>query len=266
VAPSILAGTPFESSMVKDGIDGTSVEGAADLPYAIPNILVDLHSPNPGVPVLWWRSVGHSFTAFATEGFVDELAHAAGRDPFEYRRALLKDHPRHLAVLELAAERAGWGKPLAEGRALGIAVHESFKSYVAQVAEVSVDPKGKVRVHRVVCAVDCGTVVNPLTIEAQMQGAVAFGLSAALFGAITFKEGRVEQSNFHDYRMLRLPDMPKVEVHIVPSREPPGGIGEPGVPPIAPAVANAVFAATGARVRRLPMTPEEVLEAKRLGG
>ncbi|MBI5442823.1 MAG: xanthine dehydrogenase family protein molybdopterin-binding subunit [Deltaproteobacteria bacterium] len=264
VVPSILAGTPFESSMVKDGIDETSVEGAADLPYAVPHVLVDLHSPRPGIPVLWWRSVGHSFTAFAVEGFLDELAHAAGRDPFEYRRSLLAGHPRHRAVLELVADRAGWGKPLGEGRAMGIAVHESFKSFVAQVAEVSVEPKGKVRVHRVVCAVDCGTVVNPLTVEAQMQGAVAFGLTATLYGAITFKEGRVEQSNFHDYRMLRLPEMPRVEVHLVPSREPPGGVGEPGVPPIAPAVANAVFAATGARLRRLPMTPEEVKGA--LGG
>ncbi len=257
VGQSILAGTPFES-MVKDGIDDASVEGAADLAYAVPNLYVDLHSPRPGVPVLWWRSVGHSHTAFVVESFIDELAHAAGKDPFEYRRALLGSQPRHRGVLELAAAKAGWGKPLPAGRARGIAVHASFGSFVAQVAEVSMSPRGQVKVHRVVAAVDCGQYVNPDTIAAQIEGGVAFGLSAALHGQITLKGGRVVQSNFHDYEVLRLNEMPEVEVHIQPSGEKPGGVGEPGVPPVAPAVANAIFALTGSRVRRLPIRPEDV--------
>jgi isoquinoline 1-oxidoreductase beta subunit len=240
--------------MVKDGVDHTSVEGASDSPYVkgTPNHLVDLHSPRTAIPVLWWRSVGHTHTAFVMETLVDELAAAAGQDPLEYRRRLLKDHPRHLKALNLAAEKAGWGKPLPEGRFRGLAVHESFESYVAEVAEVSV-AEGRVRVHRVVCAVDCGVCVNPAGVEAQLAGGVAFGLTAALYGELTFKAGRVEQSNFHDYPLLRLKEMPRVEVHIVPSSEKSGGIGEPGVPPIAPAVANAVFAATGKRLRRLPL-------------
>ncbi len=257
VGQSILAGTPFES-MVKGGIDDASVEGAADLAYAVPNLYVDLHSPRPGVPVLWWRSVGHSHTAFVVESFIDELAHAAGKDPFEYRRALLGSQPRHKGVLELAAAKAGWGKPLPAGRARGIAVHASFGSFVAQVAEVSMSPRGQVKVHRVVAAVDCGQYVNPDTIAAQIEGGVAFGLSAALHGQITLKGGRVVQSNFHDYEVLRLNEMPEVEVHILPSGEKPGGVGEPGVPPVAPAVANAIFALTGSRVRRLPIRPEDV--------
>ncbi len=257
VGQSILAGTPFEG-MVKDGIDGASVEGAADLVYPVPNLYVDLHSPRPGIPVLWWRSVGHSHTAFVVESFIDELAHAAGKDPFEYRRALLGSQPRHRGVLELAAAKAGWGKPLPAGRARGIAVHASFGSFVAQVAEVSMSPRGQVKVHRVVAAVDCGQYVNPDTIAAQIEGGVAFGLSAALHGQITLKGGRVVQSNFHDYEVLRLNEMPEVEVHILPSGEKPGGVGEPGVPPVAPAVANAIFALTGSRVRRLPIRPEDV--------
>lgn len=261
VGQSILAGTPFESMMVKNGIDGVSVEGAADLPYAVPNVLVDLHSPKTGVPVLWWRSVGHSHTAFVVESFLDELAAAAGKGPYEYRKQLLANHPRHLGVLNLAAEKAGWGSPLPAGRARGIAVHESFGSFIAEVAEVSVSPAGDIRVHKVVCAVDCGKYVNPDTIRAQMESGVVFGLSAALHGAITFKDGRVEQSNFHDYPLLRLGEMPEVEVHIVESKEKSGGIGEPGVPPIAPAVANAVFALTGKRIRKLPMTTEVVKAA-----
>ena len=261
VGQSIAAGTAFEDAMVKDGIDDTSVEGARDMPYEIPNILVDLHTPNLAVPVLWWRSVGHSHTAFVVETFIDALAHEAGQDPYEFRRNLLKKHPRHLGVLELAATKARWGKPLPEGRGQGIAVHESFGSWIAQVAEVSVSPTGKVKVHQVDCAVDCGRVVNPDTVEAQMESGIVFGLSAALFGAITFKDGRVEQSNFHDYEMARMEDMPEVRVHIVQSDEPPGGVGEPGVPPIAPALANGVFAAARVRVRRLPMTQGTVLQA-----
>ncbi len=254
VGQSIVAGTPFEGMLVKDGVDQTSVEGAADSPYvkATPNHLVDLHSPRTVIPVLWWRSVGHTHTAFVMETFVDALAHEAKQDPLEYRRKLLKDHPRHLGVLNLAAQKAGWGEPLPEGRFRGLAVHESFESYVAEVAEVSVTG-GRVKVHRVVCAVDCGVCANPAGVEAQMQGGVVFGLTAALYGELTFKNGRVQQSNFHDYPLLRLKEMPNVEVHIVGSSEKSGGIGEVAVPPIAPAVANAVFAATGKRVRRLPL-------------
>ena len=255
VGQSIMAGSRYEAAMVQGGIDETSVEGAADLPYSIPNILVDLHTPHLPVTTLWWRSVGHSHTAFVVESFIDELAHAAGKDPFEFRRALLGGAPRHLKVLELAAEKAGWGEALPAGRGRGIAVHKSFDSYVAQVAEVSV-ADGKVRVHRVVCAVDCGMTVNPDTVAAQMESGIVFGLSAALWGAITLKEGRVEQGNFNNYSILRMRDMPEVQVHIVPSREEPTGIGEPGVPPIAPAVANAVFMATGRRIRRLPIGSE----------
>ena len=258
VGQSILAGTPFEQMLVKEGVDGTSVEGAKEIPYDIPNILVDLHSPKTGVPVIWWRSVGHSHTAFVVESFIDELAHAAGKDPYEFRRKLLVKHPRHLGVLELAAQKAGWGKPLPPGHARGIAVHESFGSWIAQVAEVSASKDGTVSVHRVVCAIDCGRVVNPDTIKAQVESGIVFGLTAALHGAITIKDGRVEQSNFHDYKMLRMNEMPRVEVYIVPSQEPPGGVGEPGVPPVAPAVANAIFAATGRRIRRLPIRLKEL--------
>jgi isoquinoline 1-oxidoreductase beta subunit len=189
---------------------------------------------------------------------MDELAHAAGKDPYEFRRELLTEHPRHKGVLELAAQKAGWGTPLAEGRARGIAVHESFGSFVAQVAEVSVKHSGEVRVHRVVCAIDCGRFVNPDIVEAQMESGIVFGLTAALHGAITFKDGRVEQSNFHDYPLLRMEEMPRVEVHIIPSKENPQGVGEPGVPPIAPAVANAIFAATGKRVRSLPIRADDL--------
>jgi isoquinoline 1-oxidoreductase beta subunit len=259
VGQSIMRGSPFEKHMIdKNGIDATSVEGAKEIAYSIPNIRVDLHSPVNAVPVQWWRSVGHSHTAFVLESFVDELAHAAGRDPYEYRRKLLAGHPRHLGVLELAAAKGGWGKPLPKGRARGIAVHESFKSFVAQVAEVSVGADGGVRVHRVVCAVDCGRYVNPLTIEAQMESGIVYGLTAALHGAITLKDGKVEQGNFNDYPMLRINEMPEVEVHIVRNAEKPGGIGEPGVPPIAPAVCNAIFFLTGKRIRRLPIRAEEL--------
>jgi isoquinoline 1-oxidoreductase beta subunit len=253
VGQSILKGTLFEGFMVKDGIDATSVEGASTLPYRIPNVAVDLHTTSIGVPVQWWRSVGHTHTGYATEAFMDELAAAARRDPYEFRRELLADHPRHRAVLDLAAEKAGWGKPLPEGRGRGIAVHESFSSFVAQVAEVSVAKDGAVRVHRVVCAVDCGTAVNPDVIRAQMEGGIGYGLGAALYGEVTLKGGVVQQTNFQQYRPLRISEMPAVEVHIVESDAPPTGVGEPGVPPIAPAVANAVFAATGHRVRKLPI-------------
>ncbi|MCG8468327.1 MAG: xanthine dehydrogenase family protein molybdopterin-binding subunit [Gemmatimonadetes bacterium] len=249
---SIMAGMGFGAP-----VDPSSVEGAAHMPYAIPNRHVELHSPDKPVTVLWWRSVGHTHTGFVNESFLDEVAHAGGRDPFELRRALLRDEPRHLAVLELAAEKAGWGSPLPEGRGRGIAVRKSFESYVAEVAEVSVEDDGTVRVHRVVCAVDCGVAVNPWNVEAQMESAIVYGLSAALHGEITLEDGRVQQSNFDDYPVLRMDEMPAVEVHIVPSAEPPTGVGEPGVPPIAPAVTNAIFSLTGVRVRRLPIRMSE---------
>lgn len=253
VGQSIIAGTPFEAAMVKGDVDATSVEGASTLPYDIPNMLVELHTTKVGVPVLWWRSVGSTHTAFSTETFIDELAHAAGKDPFEFRRALLTKHPRHRGVLELAAQKAGWGGKLPQGAGRGIAVHESFNSYVAQVADVRVAKDGSFKVERIVCAVDCGVAVNPDVIKAQMEGGIGFALSAALHGAITLNKGRVEQSNFHDYQPLRINEMPKVEVHILQSSEKPTGVGEPGVPPLAPAVANAIFAATGKRLRTLPL-------------
>lgn len=259
VGQSILAGSPFAAMMIKDGIDPTSVEGAANLPYAIPNLQVELHTPEDiGVPVLWWRSVGSTHTAYSTEAFLDELAQAAGQDPVAYRLSLLGEaHPRHTGVLKLAAEKAGWGTPLPPGatairRGRGVAVHESFNSVVAQVAEVSVAADGSLTVDRVVCAVDCGIAINPDNVRSQVEGGVAFALSAALSGAITLKDGVVEQSSYQDYPILRIDQMPKVEVHIVPSGAPPTGIGEPGVPPLAPAVANAIAAATGKRLRSLP--------------
>jgi isoquinoline 1-oxidoreductase beta subunit len=254
VGQSILAGTAFEGAFVKHGIDATSVEGASTLPYAVPNLKVELHTTKLGVPVQWWRSVGHTHTGYATEVFVDELAAAAHQDPFEFRRALLANAPRHRGVLELAAAKAGWGTRPAAGRFRGLAVHESFGSFVAQVAEVSVGKNGAYKVERVVCAVDCGLAINPDVIRAQMEGGIGYGLSAALHGAITLGTGgAVEQSNFHQYQPLRISEMPVVEVHIVDSSAPPTGVGEPGVPPIAPAVANALFQATGARVRSLPI-------------
>jgi len=254
VGQSILTGTVMEQQAVKDGVDRTSVEGAANLPYAIPNMLVDLHSTKNQVPVQWWRSVGSTHTAYSTETFIDELAHAAKKDPVEFRRTLLQDHPRHLGVLNLAAEKSGWGNKLPKGKGRGIAVHESFNTYVAQVAEITLHKDKTFSVDRVVIAVDCGIAVNPDIIRAQMEGGMGYGLSAALTGAITLKEGKIEQSNFHDYQVLRMKQMPKqVEVHIVASDQPPTGVGEPGTPVIAPAVANALFRVTGKRHYTLPL-------------
>ena len=258
VGQSIAEGTPFEPLMVKDGVDVTSVEGAADMLYGIPNLQVDLHSPKIGVPVQWWRSVGHSHTGFSVEAFLDEVAHAGGKDPYELRRKLLAKQPKMLEVLELCAQKAKWGSKLPPGVGRGIATHFSFDSYVAQVVEASVEKNGTVHVHRVVCAVNCGMVINPDTVKAQMEGGIIFGLTAALKTEITLKNGRVEQTNFHDYQMLRMFESPEVEVYIVPSTQNPTGVGEPGVPPVAPALANAIFAVTGKRVRRLPIRTSDL--------
>jgi isoquinoline 1-oxidoreductase subunit beta len=257
VSPSIMS--RFFPGSVKNGLDDSSVEGQANSKYAIPNFLVEYVLTETSVPVGFWRSVGNSQNGYITECFVEELAKAAAKDSFEFRRKLLANAPRHRGVLELAAEKAGWGKPLPAGQTRGIAMVESFGSFVAEVAEVSVNRKsGEVKVHRVVCAVDCGRHVNPDTIAAQMEGGIVYGLTAALKGQITIDKGRVEQGNFNDYEMLRLNEMPKVEVHIVPSNEPPGGCGEPGTPPIAPAVCNAILAATGKPIRRLPIRAEDL--------
>jgi isoquinoline 1-oxidoreductase beta subunit len=261
VGQSIMTGTMFEAYGVKNGIDSASVEGAADILYGIPNLQVELHTPKNEVPVQWWRSVGHSHTGFSVEAFLDEVAHAGGKDPYQLRRTLLAGQPRMLAVLDLAAQKANWGSALPAGRARGIATHFSFDSYVAQVAEVSVEKDGTVHVHRVVAAVDCGQTVNPDTVQAQLEGGIIFGLTAALKTEITLDKGRVQQRNFNDYPMLRMFESPVIEVFIVPSTEHPTGVGEPGVPPVAPAVANAIFAATGKRVRRLPINPEDLRSA-----
>lgn len=251
VGQSIIIGTPFEKALVKDGIDATSVEGVSDTPYAIANMQVEVHNTTAGPPPLWWRSVGHTHTAFVMETMIDEIAAATGKDPVAFRMGLLAKHPRHQGVLQLAAEKAGWGSPAAEGVTRGVAVHESFKSFVAEVAEVRMIG-GKPRVERVVAAVDCGLAVNPDVIRAQVEGGIGYGLGAVLHSKVTLKDGVPEQSNFDGYEVLRIDEMPRVEVHIVASAEAPSGIGEPGVPPIGPAVANAVAAATGRRVRTLP--------------
>jgi isoquinoline 1-oxidoreductase beta subunit len=242
---------------LRNGVDRTSVEGIIDLEYAIPNFHVDYHPPDVDIPVTYWRSVGFSQNTFFSESFLDELAVAAGKDPFDFRRHLLAKSPRLLGVLELAAEKAGWGKPLPAGHARGIAVVNNIGSYNAQVAEVSVE-KGKLRVHHVVCAVDCGHVINPAGVEQQIQSGIVYGLSAAMKGAITIDHGRVVQGNFNHYDVLRIDEMPVVEVHIVPSQAAPGGIGEASTPTIIPAVANAIFAATGKRLRKLPIRPEDL--------
>jgi isoquinoline 1-oxidoreductase beta subunit len=259
VGQSIAQGTFLEPFMMKEGIDASSVEGAVEMPYAIENRRIESHNTPRTLSVLWWRSVGHTHTGFVNESFLDEVAHAGGKDPYELRRQLLKNEPRHLAVLELAAEKAGWGTPLPPGRARGIAMRKSFESYVAEVAEVSLGDNGEPRVDRVVCAVDCGIVVNPWNVVAQMESAIVYGLTAALYSELTVKKGRVQQSNFHNYPVLRMDRMPKIEVHLVKSTEKPTGVGEPGVPPLAAAVANALFALTGKRLRKLPIRMSEAV-------
>jgi isoquinoline 1-oxidoreductase subunit beta len=249
----------FGPDSVKNGMDSASVEGLASIPYDIPNVLVDYHMVAGPVPMGFWRSVGASQNGFFCEGFVDELAAAAKKDPYEFRRDLLAKKPRHLAVLNLAAEKAGWHTELPKGRYRGIAMVEAFSTYVAEVAEISINKDHTIRVHRVVAAVDCGRVINPMTAEAQVSGAIVYGITAALNTAITIDKGRVMQANFDTVPPLRMNETPaKIEVHFVPSTEAPTGLGEPGVPPIAPAIANAIFAATGKRVRHLPIKPEDL--------
>ncbi|MDJ0820241.1 MAG: xanthine dehydrogenase family protein molybdopterin-binding subunit [Paracoccaceae bacterium] len=252
VSQSIFTGTGFESFVVHDGVDHSTVEGVSDTTYAIPDMHVDVHHPPVGVPVLWWRSVGHTHTAYVMETMMDELAQAAGRDPVEFRLAYLGDDPRLAGVLQLAAEKAGPAGP--EGTHRGIAVHKSFNSYVAEIADVRIREDGTVKVEKVTCGVDCGIQVNPDNIVAQVEGGLGYGLSAILREEITMTDGEVDQSNYPDYTPLRITDMPEVEVHMVASTEAPTGIGEPATPPIGPAVANAVFAATDTRVRELPFT------------
>ncbi len=255
VAQPLVTGTMLESAMLnpKTGVESTLVEGITDLPYVVGALQVHAHQTKAKVPVQWWRSVGHTHTSFAVECFIDECAHAAGQDPLAYRLALMQNAPRERQTLELAAAKAGWGSPLPKGRARGVAVVASFGSVVAQVAEVSL-VDGQPRVHRVVAAIHCGTVVNPQLVEQQVQSAIAYGLSAALREEITLAADVVEQSNLHAYRSLRLHEMPIIEVHFVPSDAPPTGVGEPGTPPIGPAVANALLALTGKPVRQLPFS------------
>jgi isoquinoline 1-oxidoreductase beta subunit len=253
----------FAPAAVVNGIDSDAVEGARDQPYRIPNVRVEYVRHEPPFATAFWRGVGATHNVFVVESFIDELAAAARQDPLVYRRALLTQSPRMLAVLNLAANKAGWSQPLApttlgERVGRGISVQFVFGSYMSQVAEVAVSQEGEVRVRRVVCAVDCGQVVNPDTVVAQVESGVIFGLSAALWNEITFDRGRVQQSNFNDYRVMRINEAPQIEVHIVPSTDSPGGIGEPGTAAAAPALANAIFAATGKRLRKLPVVPEEL--------
>jgi isoquinoline 1-oxidoreductase beta subunit len=256
-SPSIMEASGF-MKLPESGVDSFGVEGVADLPYDIPNLRVEYVRQEPGVQVWFWRSVGHSQNIFFSESFVDELAHAAGQDAFEFRRSLLNKAPRHKAVLELAAEKAGWGSAAPQGVHRGIAVAYSFGSYVAEVAEVSIGADGRPKVHRVVAAADCGDVVNPQIVKRQVESAIVYGLTAALYGKITFRDGRVEQANFDTYPMLRMNEMPKVEVHILASGARATGMGEPGLPPLAPALTAAIFKATGKRIRRLPIDPAEL--------
>jgi len=246
----------------KDGLDPDSTEGAIDLAYALPNMHVEyLRVEPPGIPTAFWRSVGPSHTVFVVESFIDELAAAAKQDPVAYRRALLDKTPRAKAVLELAAEKSGWGRPLSERVGRGVSLQSVFGTYIAMVAEVEVAKDGAVRVRRVTCAVDCGTVVNPDTVRAQIQSGIVFGVTAALYGEVTIKDGHVQQSNFHNYKILRMNEAPSIDVHIVHSMEPPGGLGEAGTSATAPAVTNAIFAATGKRLRKPPVDTAALKQA-----
>jgi isoquinoline 1-oxidoreductase beta subunit len=255
VGQSIMAGTGLMDP--KNPVDSSSVEGVANMPYEIPNLQVELHTTTLGVPIQWWRSVGSTHTAYAVEAFMDDLAHSANKDPVELRRGLLAKHPRHLAVLNLAAEKAGWGSALPKGTSRGVALHESFGTVVAQVVEVSKRDNGY-KVEKVVCAVDCGIAVNPNVVAMQMESGIIYGLSAIATGDIKLVEGRVQQSNFHDYTVLRMNQVPKIEVHIVPSANKPSGVGEPGTPVIGPAVASAIARLSGKALRKLPFSSEGI--------
>jgi isoquinoline 1-oxidoreductase subunit beta len=245
--------------LFKDGFDFDAVEGAAEPPYALPNIHVDyVRVEPPGIPTAFWRGVGPTHNVFVVESFIDELAAAAKQDPVAYRKALLGNNPRALGVLSLAAEKAGWGQPLPARRGRGVSVQFAFGTYLSQVADVEVASDGSVKVHRIVCAVDCGIAINPDTVAAQVEGGALFGLTAALYGSITLKNGRVEQSNFHNYRPLRINEAPVIETYLVKSAEPPGGLGEAGTSVVTPAVTNAIFAATGKRIRTLPIDPQQL--------
>ena len=248
---SILAS--LRPDAIKNGLDKNFLEGIAELPYEFPNLFVDYAMRNTPVPVGFWRSVNNSQNAFYKESFLDEVAHAGGQDPYELRRALLRNHPKNLAVLDAAAKQADWGTPLPPGVFRGIAYHDSYNTLTCGIAEISVSDQGEIKVHRIVCALDSGYVVNPDTVVTQVEGAIVYGLTAALYDKITLRDGRVEQSNFDNYPMLRLKAMPKIEVVQVPSGGFWGGIGEVGLPTVAPAICNALFAATGKRVRSLPL-------------
>jgi isoquinoline 1-oxidoreductase subunit beta len=251
VSQSIFSGTPLEQMFVTGGLDASTVEGVADTPYAIADFTVAAYNAKSTLPVLWWRSVGHSHSAYVMEMVIDELARLAGKDPVAFRARLLAGEPRGAVVLRLAAEKAGWNRGLPKGRGRGVAYHRSFNTSVAMVAEISIG-SGALKIDRIVTAVDCGVAINPDIVTAQIEGAIGFALSAVLRNQVTLKNGMVEQSNFDDYEPTRIREMPKVEVHIVQSTAAPSGIGEPGVPPVAPAIGNAVFAATGRRLWSLP--------------
>ncbi len=253
-AKSIIKGTPFEPMLMKDGVDHNMTEGAHDTTYAFPAMEMDQHFAETAVPVLWWRSVGHTHSAYVMETMIDRLAREAGKDPVAYRLEMMKDDPRKANVLKLAADKAGWDKPAAEGRYRGVAVHKSFSSFVAEVAEISLNEDGTIKVEKVTCAVDCGIPVNPDNIKAQIEGGIGYGLGAVLRNEVTMTDGVVDQQNFDTYEPLRISDMPEIDVHIVPSTEAPTGIGEPGTPPIGPAVANAIAAAKGEWATTLPLS------------
>lgn len=258
VAPSI-SGQLRPERFTEGQLDRSAVNGASNIPYAFPNILVDYVMANTRVPVGWWRSVYNSQNAFANEGFIDELAHMAGMNPLRFRINLLKNSPRHLGVLKLVVEKSGWNRKLEKGKGQGFAMHESFGSWSAMVAEVTISRNGTLTVDKITASIDCGLVVHPDGVKAQMESSIVYGLTSTLKGEITIEKGAVAQSNFHDFELLRIDEMPEVEVHIVPSIEPPGGAGEPGLPPVAPAITNAIFAATGKRIRRLPIKKEDLI-------
>jgi isoquinoline 1-oxidoreductase beta subunit len=255
VGQSIMA----SNGMAKPGgIDDSSVEGAKNLPYDIPNLAVELHTTELKVPILWWRSVGSTHTAFATECFLDDIARQTRQDPYAFRRALLSQkHARHRAVLDLVADKSGWKKARGKDEVWGLALHESFNSVVAQVAQLQRTANG-LKLEKVFCAVDCGIAINPNIVAMQMESGIGYGLAAALTGAVTLKDGKIEQGNFDDYPVLRINQMPAIEVHIVPSTNKPSGVGEPGTPVIAPALANALAAANGKPVRSLPLSAQGI--------